>query len=220
MMIEAIYPDWKTPSHIKAIQTVKKTGDISVFKKKIDSNFTFLNQTHGVNIVELPNNSPLEADASFTYAEQTICAVRTADCLPILMTDISGSFVAAIHAGWRSLSNGIIEETLKKLKTKTEFIVWLGPCISQKNYEVGRDVYHQFIKMDPSVSCAFQKHYEKYKLSLVKAAKIKLTNLRIKNIFGNSFTQDFCTFDDQTNFFSYRRSNDSGRMVSLIWIED
>lgn len=220
MMIEAIYPDWKVPSHIKAIQTVKKTGDISGFIKKNDSNFTFLNQTHGVNIAELPNNSPLEADASFTYAKQTICAVRTADCLPILMTDISGSFVAAIHAGWRSLSNGIIEEILKKLKTKTEIIVWFGPCISQKNYEVGRDVYHQFIKLDPSVSCAFEKYHEKYKLSLTKAAKIKLTNLSIKNIFGNSVTQDFCTFDDQINFYSYRRSNDSGRMVSLIWIED
>ena len=75
--------------------------------------------------------------------------------------------------------------------------------------------------IDPEpILSLYKKHYEKYKLSLVKAAKIKLTNLRIKNIFGNSFTQDFCTFDDQTNFFSYRRSNDSGRMVSLIWIED
>jgi len=219
MTIEAIFPDWEVPPNIKAIQTTRHSKNVIKYINKIDLNFDFLKQIHGKTAIELPCKQ-VPADAAFSYAKNTICAVRTADCLPILLTNESGSFVAAIHAGWRGLCAGVIEKTIKTIKTNSQITAWLGPCISQANFEVGAEVYDQFLEMDKNTLSAFQKYENKYKLSLALASQIKLEKLKIKKIYGNSITQNYCTYDDIDNFYSYRRGRDMGRMVTLVWIQE
>jgi YfiH family protein len=245
-MNDLIYPDWKVPSFIRAIQTSKKGGfsvgsnsgkfnlsqnvedeyssansNIKQLEDKVPNDITWIEQVHGKKVIQLPiNRSSNEADACYSKDKNVICAVRTADCLPILMTDIKGTFVSAIHAGWRGLGMGIIESSINKINSPNDLIVWLGPCISQENFEVGRDVYKFFYKYDKkSISAFIEKPNGKFILSLTKAAEIKLKGLGVPFIYGNGITQNFCTFNDVNNFYSYRRDSLTGRMVSLVWME-
>jgi len=179
----------------------------------------WLNQIHSDKVEELPSKKKLNCDASYTYKEKVVCAVRTADCLPIFLTNFDGSFVALIHAGWKGLLNGVIEKTIDKINSSSEIIVWLGPCISQESFEVGNDVYSLFINKDSNTKKAFKLLKNRYYLDLAGAARLKLNHLNIDNISGAGVTEDFCTFRDQKIFFSYRRDGNTGRMASLLWID-
>jgi len=179
----------------------------------------WLNQIHSDKVEELPSKKKLNCDASYTYKEKVVCAVRTADCLPIFLTNFDGSFVALIHAGWKGLLNGVIEKTIDKINSSSEIIVWLGPCISQESFEVGNDVYSLFINKDSNTKKAFKLLKNRYYLDLAGTARLKLNHLNIDNISGAGVTEDFCTFSDQKNFFSYRRDGNTGRMASLLWID-
>ena len=184
----------------------------------------WLEQIHSTNVVLLPTQvqSP-KADAAYTKEKNVVCAVMTADCLPLLMTDLKGQYVAAVHAGWRGLCNGIIEATIKKLPVEAEsLLVWLGPAIGANVYEVGEEVYHAFTQDDEEAKQAFMpvstvsgltKHWL---LDLYLMARLRLNRIGIRQIFGG----DFCTFSDQKKFYSYRRQAKTGRMASLIWIEE
>ena len=235
-----IIPDWKVPKNIKAIQTIRVNGFSSEpfgsfnlsdscadnidsvtknrnkLKSYLPANPKWLNQTHSNKVIKLPSEID-GADASFSYSKNIICAVQTADCLPILLTNNLGSSVAAIHAGWEGMAFGIIENTIKKMSIGSEVIAWLGPCISKKNFEVGLNVYDIFIKKDPRTAICFKyKGDGKFNFDLSLAAKIKLKNLGVENI---STIKNACTFDEADKFFSYRREVVTGRMASLIWIE-
>jgi len=235
-----IIPDWRVPKNIKAIQTIRINGfsskafsslnlsdscgdnlvDVSKNINKLNgylpANPKWLNQTHSNQVIKLPNELD-GGDASYTYSKNTVCAIQTADCLPILLTDTFGRSVAAIHAGWKGMAFGIIENTIKKMGIGSEAIVWFGPCISKRNFEVGLDVYNIFIKRDPRTAICFNyKGSGKFNFDLILAAKIKLKNLGVVNI---STISNACTFDDSDKFFSYRRDGVTGRMASLIWIE-
>ena len=127
-------------------------------KTKLSTNFGLefinkkaigLNQSHSNISIELPSDDR-DADASYTTHNKVVCSIRTADCMPLLITDEEGSFVAAIHAGWRGLASGIIENTLKKINAKGKFIVWIGPHISQEFFEVGAEVRNIFLENDSS----------------------------------------------------------------------
>ena len=157
-----IKPNWVVPDNIHALQTIKNlTIDENLLNNdriQIEDNVGIrflrsknkvLNQIHSNISVELPSKS-LDADASYTFKKNIICAVRTADCMPILVTNEEGSLVSAIHAGWRGLSTGVIEKTIKKLNPIENLIVWIGPHISQKHFEVGPDVKEIFLNYDPS----------------------------------------------------------------------
>jgi len=238
-----IIPKWPAPKNIRAIQTTRN-GGISLanyssfnlssavgdsdkyvegnYKKLLDflpSNPFWLNQIHSDKSEELPSESNLNCDASYTYNLKIVCAVRTADCLPIFLTNFEGSFVAIIHAGWKGLLSGVIEKTIDKISSSSEIIVWLGPCIGQESFEVGNDVYDLFRNKDSNTKKAFKLLKNKYYLDLATAARLKLNYLNIKNISGAGITEDFCTFKDQKNFFSYRRDGKTGRMASLLWID-
>ena len=174
-------------------------------------------------IVRVDYNVPINSNfiiqdfTRISRSKKTICTILTADCLPILLTDTLGSFVASIHAGWRGMAFGVIENTFKKIGISSKAIVWLGPCISKKNFEVGLDVYDIYIKRDPRTAICFDyKGNGKFNFDLILAAKIKLKNLGVLNV--SSINK--CTFDDSDNFFSYRRDGNTGRMASLIWIDD
>lgn len=245
-MNDLICPDWKVPKFIRAIQTTRKGGysvgpnyrklnvshlvgdehnSINLnIKQLIDivpNDICWMEQVHGKKIIQLPKNiASIKADACYSKDKNVICAVRTADCLPILITDIRGTFVLAIHAGWRGLGMGIIEEAINTINPSNDLVVWLGPCISQENLEVGHDVYEFFNKCDKNCISAFiEKSKDKFSLSLTKAAELKLKSLGVKFIYGNGITQSYCTYNDVDKFYSYRREKLTGRMASLIWME-
>ena len=180
----------------------------------------WLNQTHGNDALELPS-SLLNADASYTKDKNIVCVVQTADCLPLLVTNKNGTIAAAIHAGWRGLLNGVIENTLHKMNVPShELLVWLGPAISQKHFEVGSDVKHSFCEKHHEAAKAFQSvSNQKWLADIYKLAKIRLHAYGINEIYGASVTTDYCTFAHHEDYFSYRRDGETGRMASLIWIE-
>ena len=239
------YPEWNVPSNIKSIQTQRSSGSSSgrfssfnlsydvgdeiasvrsnllKLSSNLPSNPCWLNQIHGNNVIELPcNKNLLTVDASFTSQKKIVCAVRTADCLPILLTNVDGDFVSAIHAGWRSLASGIIENTLNKVKSKSQIIAWLGPSISESSYEVGEQVYDIFTQNDPDSKCGFKKlRTNKYLLDLPKIALVKLRKRGVTKLFGAGVDESFCTYRDNDSFYSYRRDGSTGRMATLIWID-
>jgi len=238
-----IIPKWPAPKNIRAIQTTRNggislenfsslnlsrnVGDIEAHVEEnckrvlnfLPSDPFWLNQIHSNKSEELPSKSNLNCDASYTFKKKIVCAVRTADCLPIFLTNFEGSFVALIHAGWKGLLNGVIEKTIDKINSSSEIIVWLGPCIGQESFEVGNDVYDLFINKDSNTKKAFKLLKDRYYLDLAVAARLKLNHLNIDNISGAGITDNFCTFKDQRNFFSYRRDVNTGRMASLLWID-
>mgnify|MGYP003689550027 FL=1 len=149
--INIFEPEWVVPQNIFALQTTRNTNPskepLHKNKTKLSTNFGFefinkkaigLNQSHSNISIELPSDDR-DADASYTIQNKVVCSIRTADCMPLLATDEEGSFVAAIHAGWRGLTSGIIENTFKKINAKGKIIVWIGPHISQEFFEVGAE---------------------------------------------------------------------------------
>ena len=238
-----IIPKWPAPENIRAIQTTRNGGissekfsslnfsnNVGDIKEHVEENYKkllnflpsepfWLNQIHSDKSEELPSKKNLNCDASYTYTKKIVCAVRTADCLPIFLTNVDGSFVALIHAGWKGLLDGVIEKTIDKIYSSSEIIVWLGPCITQESFEVGTDIYDSFRNKDSNTKKAFKLLKNRYYLDLAVAAKLKLNYLNIKNISGAGITDNFCTFRDQKKFFSYRRDGQTGRMASLIWID-
>ena len=228
--INVFEPEWDVPKNIFALQTTRNSNSskepLHKNKTKLSTNLGFefinkktigLNQSHSNIAIELPSDDR-DADASYTTHNKVVCSIRTADCMPLLITDEEGSFVAAIHAGWRGLSSGIIENTLKKINARGEIIVWIGPHISQEYFEVGAEVRNIFLENDPASTEAFTNdENEKYFLSMLKVAKLKLKSLGVQKIF---ITKNFCTYKNANNYFSYRRETSKERMTSLIWIEE
>ena len=237
-------PEWPAPSHIKSMQTLRSGGkskgiynsfnlathvndDINfvqmnraLLSQHVPSAPFWLNQTHGTDVIELPS-SLLHADASYTKDKNIVCVVQTADCLPLLVTNKKGTIAAAIHAGWRGLLNGVIENTLHKMNVPShELLVWLGPAISQKHFEVGSDVKHSFCEKHHESEKAFQSvSNQKWLADIYMLAKIRLHACGVNAIYGASVTNDYCTFTHHEEYFSYRRDGETGRMASLIWIE-
>lgn len=228
MAIELITPNWPAPSHIKAFTTcrnvafnMKDVANRQILKKecKLPSEPIWLEQVHGTAAIEaLPENTGGEADASYTTLENSICAVFTADCLPILLCDQQGQFVSAIHAGWRGLANGIIEQTLKQLPASNNLLAWLGPAIGPDAFEVGDEVYAIFTDKNPNAKQAFKPSKNgRWLANLYYLARLRLENHGVNAIYGG----EYCTYTDDKRFFSYRRDgNLAGRMASLIWITD
>lgn len=250
MTCNVLIPNWPHIKNIRAYSTTKHggiskntyaflnlgdhVGDIEadVLKNrsilheelKMPSNPFWLNQTHSaicVNIDESKNNN---ADAAITANKGKILAVMTADCLPILLCAKNGLEIAAIHAGWRGLCNGVIENTLTKMRSpKNEIMAWFGPTICGNCYEVGHDVYDLFMLQYNDLG--FVKYNNKWLLNTKKIARHILEKHNISAIYSC----ERCTFEEKEHFFSYRRDVCSqkfglqqgvtGRMATLIWME-
>lgn len=219
-MTNLIKPDWPAPKHVKAYQTTREASLSTEHPSP-----QWLKQVHGnrvINIATEKSNEP-EADASFSTQTGLVCAVKTADCLPILMCDQEGTMVAAIHGGWKGILAGIIEITVRALPTDSKnLLVWLGAAIGPNKFEVGEDVYNLFINYDEnSKTCFIPKNFEagqekKWLANIYELAKQRLLNCGISKIYGG----DHCTYSQKDLFFSYRREADqAGRMASLIWLE-
>nr|WP_233120551.1 peptidoglycan editing factor PgeF [Histophilus somni] len=179
----------------------------------------FLNQTHSTKVLRLPYQEGMDLNADAVYSDQAnqVCLVMTADCLPVLFTNRQGNEVAAAHAGWRGLCDGILEETVKQFRVpKEDIIAWLGVAIGPKFFQVGKEVVEQFIAKDPQAKNAFTPDREqenKFLGNLYQIAKQRLNALGITEIYGG----EHCTYSDKERFFSYRRDGKTGRLASLIW---
>lgn len=163
------------------------------------------------------SSSAIQADASFSAQPGQVCVVMTADCLPILFANKSGTWVAAVHAGWRGLADGIVQNTIAEYPgNNKELVAWFGPAISQTHFEVGEEVKSLFEHKDVCYSAAFKvTGIDKYHCDLYAIARMMLKGFEI-----DSFGGEFCSFSQSSQFFSYRRDGKTGRMASLIWIEN
>ncbi len=178
----------------------------------------WIKQTHS-NICHRveKSHSIIEADASYTEQKGVVCAILTADCLPIFVSNKQGSFVGVAHAGWRGIVGGVIESLLKVTNANgKDLMVHLGPAISVSSFEVGAEVRDQYIDKDKSFLNCFAVSTEKIYLDLYKAAKVVLNESGVVSVSGG----EYCTYHDRKEFFSYRRDGKkSGRMAHLIWME-
>ncbi len=235
-MIKFIQPDWPAPKTIKAYTTTrqgwKTTLPFQADKLKgsqesqqlqallhLPDEPIWLKQTHSNIAIEATlENTGATADASFATRPNHICVVQTADCLPVLICNQHGTHVAAIHAGWRGLANGIIENTVNALQQPAQtLLVWLGPAIGPSIFEVGSDVYQAFTNQNKQAESAFQPiNKEKWLGNLYQLARLRLQSLGITSIYGGNH----CTHTQPELFYSYRRDQgQTGRMASLIWID-
>jgi YfiH family protein len=160
---------------------------------------------------------PVQADSSVTRTSGVVCAVLTADCLPVFFSNRDGTEVAVAHAGWRGLHDGIISNTLAAMRSSAADIVTsLGPAIGPQAFEVGVDVYDAFISKDQKNSSAFiSTDNDHYLCDIYQLARIELSAIGVAGISGGRY----CTFNDSSRFYSYRRHNNTGRMASLIWFK-
>jgi len=147
----------------------------------------------------------------------------TADCLPVLMTDREGRRVAAAHAGWRGLVSGVLERTLACFPAPGRVLAWLGPAIGPLAFEVGDEVREQFLRQSPEaqveIAAAFvpsPTHPERWLADLYQLARVRLQAAGVGRVSGG----DYCTFTESDYFYSYRRDGQTGRMASLIWIDE
>lgn len=185
----------------------------------------WLEQVHGCAVVEARCDGIVRTgDAAYTSTAGVVCAVMTADCLPVLLTDCAGTQVAAVHCGWRGLAASVLAATVARFACPgTELIAWLGPAISQRAFEVGPEVRAAFLapcREEPSraaVRAAFLPAHDgapSYHADLYALARIALAELGVSRVYGGGF----CTFGSPELFYSYRRDGVTGRMASLIWI--
>lgn len=178
----------------------------------------WLRQVHGNEVVRWAQaREGIEGDAVLTRKTGRVCAVLTADCLPVLLADLGGREVAAVHAGWRGLAAGVIARTIETMTADAAGIIaWLGPAISGEHYQVGDEVREVFIKTNPASEAAFRADGTRWRADLYELARQQLSAAGVGSVFGG----EYCTFAEPERFYSYRRDGRTGRMASLIWLED
>lgn len=177
---------------------------------------TWLEQTHSTVCVIAEDDTNRNADAAITRSALHPLVIMTADCLPITLCSVRGDEIAAIHAGWRGLFNGIVECTLNKMHTKAQNVMaWIGPAICHDCYEVGDEVYASFTSKYPLAQNAFTRRGDKWLANLAGIAEIVLNAQGVQAVYQSGL----CTFE-LTEFYSYRRSTPTGRIATLIWFND
>ncbi|WP_435945921.1 purine nucleoside phosphorylase YfiH [Dryocola sp. BD586] len=177
----------------------------------------WLEQVHGTAVLRLTGEpyASKRADASYSDTPGTVCAVMTADCLPVLFSNKAGTEVAAAHAGWRGLCAGVLEETIACFKDSPgNIIAWLGPAIGPDAFEVGPEVREAFVAKDAKADAAFRPVDEKYYADIYTLARQRLANAGVEQVYGGNR----CTHSEAGDFFSYRRDRITGRMASFIWL--
>lgn len=247
-MLAFIEPDWPAPPGIGALSTIRQGGvsegiysglnlgdhvednPVAVASNRAqllralprDTAIQWLDQVHGVTVIEATADPDVfEADAAWTRTPGVACAVMTADCLPVLFCDRAGTVVAAAHAGWRGLLSGVLENAVASMSTPPgQILAWLGPAIGQDAFEVGAEVYQQFLAVpdaiQPQVARCFRESGAegKYLADLYGLARQRLSSQGVTGVYGG----DYCTYSDPERFYSYRRDGQTGRMASLIWL--
>lgn len=243
-----ITPDWPAPAKVRALVSTRAGGfsrppyegfntalhvgdnpsDVlkcrQLFLLQVGAKRApqWLDQVHGVAVAEARDDQQVRtADACYTREQNLICTLHTADCLPVLFCDSVGRQVAAAHAGWRGLDAGVLENALASFDgSPGDLMCWLGPAISQPYFEVGPEVRARFQASQDVPAGAFipsgrvSEQGEHFLTDLFSLARARLQAAGVKHIYGG----DCCTYSDP-RFFSYRRQNPTGRILSAIWIQ-
>ena len=261
-----LVPGWPAPASVRSLVTTRRGGvslppygslnladhvgddplAVAANRQRLGQQLPaapcWLQQVHGTTVVDaavaVGAAAPAVADASFTRAPGVVCVVMTADCLPALLCDRTGTVVAAAHAGWRGLQAGIIERTVAAMEVPAaSLLAYLGPAIGAQAFEVGDEVRQAFVAADPQAACAFSKLADVaaadasaggsprqssvaragsggWLADLYLLARQRLLRLGVESIHGG----DHCTLRQQELFFSYRRDGVTGRLASLIWL--
>jgi YfiH family protein len=243
---EFIIPDWPVEANIKALSSTRLGGVSEVPYNgfnlaghvedspacvannrqllrqygHLPAEPIWLKQVHSTKIVHANTKHTTidtTADGSVCNQENIVCVVQTADCLPLLLTTNKGNKVAAIHAGWRGLVSGIIENGIAAMTTDPDqLIVWMGPAIGPEHFEVGEDVVQAYKKRYAKYSNIFKATGDKkWHMNIYQAARNILGKSGVTQIYGG----DFCTYSDEDRFFSFRREKICGRMASMVWME-
>jgi purine-nucleoside/S-methyl-5'-thioadenosine phosphorylase / adenosine deaminase len=170
-----------------------------------------------VTVVDLDqSHHERQGDAVTARSSNRVCAIKVADCMPVLLADEAGSVIGAAHAGWRGLSAGVIEATIHEMRIPGErIVVWLGPAIGPRVYEVGSEVRAAFLEHDPNAEAAFSPTRPgHWLLDLYAVARQRLRSQGVERIFGGGF----CTYSEPQRFYSYRRDGATGRMGAFLWL--
>lgn len=237
-----IIPDWPAPANIRALCTTRHGGvstgayaslnlgdhvgddppavarNRALLREHLPAEPLWLKQVHGVAVAAAGHACATpQADAGVTRHPHEICAVLTADCLPLLLCDKGGTVVGAVHAGWRGLAAGVIESAIVSMGADpATLLAWLGPAIGPGAFEVGDEVRTLSLAQDETAASAFAPHAPgKWLADIYRLARLRLARSGVTQIYGG----DFCTFHECERFFSYRRNRTTGRMASLIWID-
>ena len=237
-----IVPDWPAAKRVHALVTTRAGGtsagpfatlnvslrvgddaarvarNRAVLRARLPGEPAWIRQVHGATVVDPERATPeTEADAAVSRRAGAVCAVMTADCLPVFLSDAAGSVVGIAHAGWRGLAAGVIEATVKAMAApRGDLVAYIGPGIGARRYEVGDDVRRAFVAADPGAAGCFAGHGNgKYLADLYSLARRRLAAAGVDRAYGGGF----CTASED-RFFSFRRDRTTGRMASLIWLED
>lgn len=239
-----IVPEWPAPPWVRSISTTRHEGAsvgpyasfnlgdhvgddpfaVAQNRQHLMERFhlpappIWLNQVHGIEVVDAAVAKPgCEADASHTDRAGIVCAIMTADCLPVLLCDRDHPRIAVAHAGWRGLANGVLAATVSAMQSSPDrLLAWLGPAIGPAAFEVGDDVYHAFVDQHTSWREAFHPSPKgRWLADLYQLARWQLQKLGVNATYGGHW----CTYNDPQRFYSYRRDGVTGRMASIIWME-
>jgi len=187
----------------------------------------WLAQVHSAEIVDLDAAAAAganaagaagPADGAVARTPGRVCAILAADCLPVLFATESGDAVAAAHAGWRGLAAGVIEATVRALAVApSSLLVWLGPAIGPRHFEIGPEVRDVLLRVDPCADAAFAENARgRYMADLYVLARRRLAQLGVERVYGGGE----CTFSRSDKYFSHRRDGPTGRQATLIWLRE
>lgn len=208
-----IVPDWPAPPRVRALVTTRGEGD-----PRLPAAPAWLRQVHGTGVVDAGTvaGEP-EADASIARSPGVVCAVKAADCLPVLLADDAASVVGAAHAGWRGLAAGVVEATVDAMRVPPRsLIAWLGPAIGPKVYEVGEEVRAAFLARDANAAQAFAPSRPgHWLLDLYAVARQRLAGRGVTRVYGGGL----CTYSEPARFPSYRRERSHERIAAFVWLE-
>ncbi len=241
--MELILPDWPAPGNVHACMTTRSAGTSSgsyaglnlgdhtgddagavarnraQLRQLLPADPCWLKQVHGHAVCRADDPaSSRAADAAVARQPRVVCAVLTADCLPVLLCDRAGGVVAAAHAGWRGLAGGVLEATVAAMGVSPgELLAWLGAAIGPQAFQVGTEVREAFVADLPACAEAFTPDAApgKWRADIYQLARLRLARAGVADIFGGGL----CTVTDAARFYSYRRDGATGRMASCIWRE-
>jgi len=260
MTLDCLRPDWPAPSNVRALCTTRAGGHSKspydglnlgdhvgddplavaanrvALRRAMPARPVFLTQVHGTGVVALTEQTRdgEHADACYTQQMGLACTIMVADCLPVLLTNRQGSWVAAAHAGWRGLAGqggvGVLETLLRRVQALTwpgvaaskpsDVLAWLGPCIGPSAFEVGPEVRAAFCADLPeAANCFLAEGQGKWLADLAGLARQRLGRLGVTEVHGNDGTAPWCTVGNPNRFFSHRRDGVSGRLAACVWLE-
>jgi YfiH family protein len=237
-----IIPDWPAPKRVRALVTTRMGGasrgpyaslnlgahvgddpaaverNRERLRSALPADPVWLQQVHGTEVVDGATAPPLaRADAAVARMRHVVCAVLTADCVPVLLAGRDGDVVAIAHAGWRGLAAGVIEAAVARMSVPAASVIaWLGPAIGPHAYEVGPEVRDAFVRRDAAATVAFApRRDDRFLADLFMLARQRLAAAGVAAVYGGNH----CTYTEAERFYSYRRERATGRFASLVWID-